>query len=131
MKSDPVVHFEMPYKDHSRVMDFYTKAFGWQMKKLGEDMGDYILAGTTEMDENMMIKTPGNINGGFYKPDDLNPGIPSVVISVDNLNDSIKKVTEAGGKIISEPMEIPGIGQYVAITDTEGNRVGVLQPPKQ
>lgn len=34
MKSDPVVHFEMPYKDHDRVMNFYSKAFGWQMKKL-------------------------------------------------------------------------------------------------
>jgi len=25
-------------------------------------------------------------------------------------------------------MEIPGIGMYVAMKDTEGNRVGVLQP---
>src|SRR5687767_618300 len=131
MKSDPVVHFEMPYKDHDRVMDFYSKAFGWQMKKLGSDMGDYVLAGTTELDENMMVKTPGNINGGFYKPDELNPAIPSVVIQVENLNDSIKKVKDTGGKILGEPMEIPGIGQYVSFTDTEGNRVGMLQPPNR
>ena len=131
MKSNPVVHFEMPYKDHERVMNFYSKAFGWQMKKLGSDMGDYVLAGTTETDENMMIKTPGNINGGFYKPDTANPAIPSVVISVENLNDSITKVTDTGGKILGEPVEIPDIGQYVSFTDTEGNRVGMLQPPKQ
>jgi len=99
MKSNPVVHFEMPYKDHERVMKFYSKAFGWNMHKLGSDMSDYVLAGTTETDENMMIKTPGNINGGFYKPDTANPAIPSVVISVENLNDSITKVTETGGKI--------------------------------
>ena len=130
MKSDPVVHFEMPYKDHERVMDFYTKAFGWNMKKLGDDMGGYVLAGTTELDDNMMVKAPGNINGGFYKPDDMNPGVPSVVISVENLNDSIKKVKDGGGTILGEPMEIPGIGDYVSFTDTEGNRVGMLQPPK-
>jgi uncharacterized protein len=131
MKSDPVVHFEMPYKDHQRVMNFYSKAFGWQMQKLGSDMGDYVLAGTTEMDENYMIKNPGNINGGFYKPDDANPPIPSVVIQVENLEDSIKKVTNAGGKMIGKPMDIPGIGNYIAFTDTEGNRVGMLQPPKR
>ena len=131
MKSDPVVHFEMPYEDHERVMNFYSKAFGWHMNKLGSDMGDYVLAGTTEMDENMMIKTPGNINGGFYKPDDHNPPVPSVVISVDNLNDSIKKVTDTGGKILGEPVEIPGIGHYISFTDTEGNRVGMLEPPKR
>ncbi len=25
-------------------------------------------------------------------------------------------------------MEIPGVGQYVSFTDTEGNRVSMLQP---
>jgi hypothetical protein len=25
-------------------------------------------------------------------------------------------------------MDIPGVGQYVSFTDTEGNRVGMLQP---
>ncbi|MDF2450995.1 MAG: glyoxalase [Bacteroidota bacterium] len=131
MKADPVVHFEMPYKDHERVMSFYSKAFGWQMKKLGSDMSDYVLAGTTEMDENMMIKTPGNINGGFYKPDAANPAVPSVVISVGNIKESIKKVSDTGGKIFGEPVEIPSIGLYVSFTDSEGNRVGMLQPPKQ
>jgi predicted enzyme related to lactoylglutathione lyase len=131
MKSNPVVHFEMPYEDHERVMNFYTQAFGWQMKSLGSEMGGYVLAGTTEMDEHMMIKTPGSINGGFYKPDASNPAIPSVVISVENIEDSIKKVTETGGTILGAPMEIPGIGQYVSFTDTEGNRVGMLQPTKQ
>jgi predicted enzyme related to lactoylglutathione lyase len=30
--------------------------------------------------------------------------------------------------VLGEPVEIPGIGQYVAFTDTEGNRVSMLQP---
>ncbi len=36
-------------------------------------------------------------------------------------------VTDAGGKVLGEPMEIPGVGLYVSIEDTEGNRVSMLQ----
>ncbi len=129
MKQNPVVHFEMPAKDRKRVADFYTKAFGWNMQQLGGDMGNYVLAGTTDTDDKGMVKTPGTINGGFfdYKNE---PGFqyPSVVISVDDLKESIEKVKAEGGKVLGEPMEIPGIGTYIAFHDTEGNRVGMLQP---
>jgi len=40
----------------------------------------------------------------------------------------MKNVTESGGRVLGEPMQIPGIGQYVSFTDTEGNRVSLLQP---
>ena len=40
----------------------------------------------------------------------------------------MKKVAGAGGKVLGEPMQIPGVGQYVAFFDTEGNRVSMLQP---
>src|SRR5688572_20153606 len=96
MKSDPVVHFEMPYENHQRLADFYSKTFGWQIHKLGSEMGDYVLAGTTETDENQMIKTPGNINGGFYPKTPDTPPTPSVVISVSDIQASMKKITECG-----------------------------------
>jgi uncharacterized protein len=53
---------------------------------------------------------------------------PSVVIASDDVQAAMKKVAEAGGKVLGEPMEIPGIGQYVAFVDTEDNRVSMLQP---
>jgi hypothetical protein len=40
----------------------------------------------------------------------------------------MKSVEEAGGKVLGEPMDIPGVGSYVAFVDTEGNRVSMLQP---
>lgn len=126
----PVVHFEMPAKDKKRVADFYTKAFGWQMAQLGQDMGNYLLASTTVVDEKTQRpKEPGAINGGFFdhKDDELNR-VPHVVISVDNLEESIQAVKDAGGEIMGEPMDIPGIGRYVSLKDTEGNIVGMLQP---
>jgi predicted enzyme related to lactoylglutathione lyase len=128
-KMNPVVHFEMPYDNHERLTRFYTEAFGWEMQKLGEDMGDYVIATTTETDENRMIKTPGTINGGFFpKKQDLPEQYPSVVVSVENIKEAVKKVTEAGGKVLGEPVEIPGVGEYVSFIDSEGNRVSMLQP---
>jgi len=126
---DSVVHFEMPYEDRDRLVDFYLRAFGWQMQKLGKEMGEYVTAHTTETDENNMIKSPGAINGGFFpKKPDWPAQYPSVVIAVDDIKKAIKKVSDAGGKVLGEPMEIPGIGQYVSFTDTEGNRASILQP---
>jgi predicted enzyme related to lactoylglutathione lyase len=126
---NPVVHFEMPYANAERVAKFYTQAFGWQMRKLGKEMGEYVLAGTTETDAKNMVRTPGAINGGFFptKPDW--PGQhPSVVIAVEDIREAMKRVADAGGRVLGEPMEIPGIGQYVSFEDSEGNRVSMLQP---
>ena len=128
-KMNPVVHFEMPYEKPERLVKFYTQAFGWQMQKFGQEMGDYVTATTAETDENRMIKKPGAINGGFFpKKPDWPAQCPSVVIAVDDIKKAMKKVGDAGGKVLGEPVEIPGIGQYVSFTDTEGNRVSMLQP---
>lgn len=130
MKNSPVVHFEMPAKDKARVSKFYTDVFGWQMMQLGSEMGDYILAGTTPVDENQMAINPGAINGGFFEYKDKDGfNSPHVVIQVENLDESIENVKKSGGQIISEKMDIPGIGTYVSFKDSEENNVGMLQPP--
>ncbi len=123
---DPVVHFEMPAKDRERMKDFYKSTFGWEMMQMGPEMGNYVMAVTAESDEKGP-KKPGSINGGFY---DTMPDAPhpSIVIQVGDINASMSKVKGAGGEILGEPMDIPGVGQYVAFNDSEGNRVGMLQP---
>jgi uncharacterized protein len=40
----------------------------------------------------------------------------------------MKKVASAGGKVLGDPWDIPGVGQYVSFVDSEGNRVSMLQP---
>jgi uncharacterized protein len=125
---NPVVHFEMPYEDKARVSGFYAKAFGWQTQAMGEEMGNYVLATTTASKDGRPVE-PGAINGGFFeKKPDWPDQHPSVVIAVDNIVQSMAQVTQAGGKVLGEPMDIPGVGAYVSFTDTEGNRVGMLQP---
>jgi predicted enzyme related to lactoylglutathione lyase len=125
---DPVVHFEMPYTDAQRMTQFYTAAFGWQMQVLDASMGDYVLATTTPTDGHRPT-SPGAINGGFFpKKPDWPAQHPSVVIGVQDIRASMQKIAEAGGRVLGEPMEIPGVGLYVSFTDSEGNRVSVLQP---
>ena len=139
MKMSPVVHFEMGYNDKNRMVKFYETVFGWKAQQMGPEMGDYVVAQTTDTDEQGMVKTPGNINGGFYaKTDNPLSHAPSVVISVDDINDAIEEVKKAGGKILGgmnekgehtmEPSMIPGVGLWISIEDTEGNRVSILQP---
>ena len=126
---DSVVHFEMPYEDRDRMASFYEKAFGWQTNVLGPEMGNYVVAVTTETSPEGQPKNPGAINGGFYqKPDDSAGQHPSVVIAVNDVKEAMRKITAAGGKLLGEPMEIPGVGQYASFFDTEGNRVSILQP---
>ena len=124
---DPVVHFEMPYADKARVAAFYESAFDWRMQGLGEEMGSYVLATTTEIGAAGSTR-PGAIGGGFFAAAPGAPTCPSVVIAVDDIAVSMDKLRRCGGSVLGEPMDIPGVGRYVAFTDTEGNRVGMLQP---
>ena len=125
---DSVVHFEMPYENRERMAKFYQSAFGWQTQMLGQDMNNYVVATTTETGEAGPTK-PGAINGGFYgKMPDRPMQYPSVVIAVDDVKESSQKVAAAGGKVLGDPMDIPGVGKYVSFVDPEGNRVSMLQP---
>ena len=127
MKKHPVVHFEMPYKDVKRVSKFYEKAFGWDMDYL-PDMGKYVMAYTEETDKKtQMIKKKGAINGGFY-PESDSYGGTHLVLTVDDLDKHMEVVKKAGGMLKGEPQDIPGVGRFVMIKDTEGNDVGMLQP---
>jgi predicted enzyme related to lactoylglutathione lyase len=139
MKMSPVVHFEMGYNDKDRIVKFYETVFSWETESMGQEMGNYIVAHTTETGDDGMVKTPGNINGGFYaKTDSPDSQAPSVVISVDDIKAAIEAVKKAGGKIIGsmdekgnrsmKPQMIPGVGLWISFKDTEGNRVSMLQP---
>lgn len=131
-KMSPVVHFEMPARDHKRVSKFYEEAFGWKMNKWGDEKQEYTLATTSETGKDGFPKEPGRINGGFFTRDDSNAGfsMPSLVIAVEDIKKGKESVLKAGGKILTDITPVEGIGQYVSFEDTEGNRVGMLEPSK-
>lgn len=131
MKMNSVIHFEMPAADRKRVAKFYSKVFNWKMELMGKDFGKYIVAMTTESTKKGP-KKPGAINGGFYMKSDVPKAaqLPSVVIAVEDLTKHIQKVKKAKGKVLGKPIDIPRVGKYVAFKDSEGNRVGMLEPAR-
>ena len=123
-----IVHFELPYDDAARIARFYQSAFGWKTRALGAEMGNYVVATTAEQDARPDAPR-GAINGGFFQRSaDMPAQHPSVVVGVPDVQAAMKAVNEAGGQVLGTPMEIPGIGHYVAFYDTEGNRLSMLQP---
>jgi uncharacterized protein len=129
MKMNPVIHFEMPSTDSKRMTAFYAKVFGWKTQQLGPEMGSYVVVTTHEDKDNIHSQNNNAINGGFYpKGDDPLTHHGNVVIAVDDIQAHVKAVQAGGGKVLGDPMMIPGIGWYAGFLDTEGNRVGMLQP---
>ncbi len=127
-RMNPVVHFEMPYRERERAARFYADAFGWQVQMLGQEMGNYLLV-TTAVADAKPGAPAGAINGGLYPyKADWPAQYPSVVIGVEDIQAAMARVSRAGGQVLGEPMQIPGVGQYVAFVDTEGNRHSMLQP---
>jgi hypothetical protein len=125
---NPVVHFELPYKDANRISKFYSETFNWKLTDLGPNSSNYILAVTCESDAKPGLPA-GAINGGFFpfKPD-WPIQAPSIVIGVANIEDTISKIIFNGGSVLGEPIMIPNFGRYVSFVDTEGNRISIIQP---
>lgn len=130
---NPVVHFEMPYENRDRMAKFYETAFGWQIQMLGEELGNYMLVTTAKSDAKPGAPA-GAINGGFFSQAarrSIQPEwpieAPSIVVGTTDIQESMDKVIQAGGTVLSEPVEIPGVGLFVSFMDTEGNRNSILQ----
>jgi uncharacterized protein len=130
-----VVHFEMPYKDCERAARFYAEAFGWTHQFLGPEMGDYVLVNTALAGARPQVPPEaalGSINGGLFPfKADWPMQHPSVVIGVPDIAAAMQRVREAGGEVLGEPMAIPGVGQFVAFCDTEGNHNSMMEPNMQ
>ena len=116
---DKVVHFEVPYDDLERAKKFYIDVFGWKIQSMPEM--NYNIVHTVDVDEQQMPKYKGAINGGMYKRDDLSAKGPVIVISVQSIDESIKKIEKVGGKIFKSKVSVGQMGFYSQIIDTEGN----------
>ena len=126
-----VVHFEIHAKNPGAVHQFYTDVFGWQITNLGEQMGNYRMIATGE--DASGEKWPG-INGGITPRHGESPVSGQSVnayvctISVDNLDNYIEKVKNAGGTMALDKMDVPGVGLLAYCKDVDENIFGMLQP---
>jgi uncharacterized protein len=90
----------------------------------------YTFAITTPIDENNMHTETGAINGGMIKRDrDLKN--PVITIGVPSIDEYVKKIEAAGGKVITPKGEVPDMGYYAYFKDTEGNVMGLWESIKK
>lgn len=111
-------HIEIPADDTARARRFYEGLFGWTFTET--PFGDYLT-----------YRTPAGetgVGGGMGKRGESAPMTIRNYVGVDSIDDSVKKAAELGGRVISDKDEIPGIGWWAVISDSEGNELGIFQP---
>ena len=120
---DKVVHFEIPFEDKKRAMDFYKKMFGWEMQEMPEM--NYVIVRTVEVDKKQMPKEKGAINGGMMQKRD-EPG-PVIVMDVSSVDKYLKKAESMGAKVVMPKIKVGDMGYNARIIDTEGNLIGLWE----
>jgi predicted enzyme related to lactoylglutathione lyase len=118
-----VVHFEIPYDDGDRARAFYSAAFDWQLQSIPEMGYTLIMSGPSG---EQGPTEPGFINGGMMQREGPFTA-PNIVIDVDNIEDALKAVNEAGGTTVAERQAVGDMGFAAYFKDTEGNLIGIWE----
>jgi predicted enzyme related to lactoylglutathione lyase len=121
--SGRVVHFEIPYDHGDRARAFCEKVFGWQVMALHE-MGDTLVMSGPSGDQGPT--EPGFINGGMMPRQEPFRAL-NIVIDVENLEDALKGVNDAGGTTVSERQPVGDMGYTAYFKDREENLVGLWE----
>jgi predicted enzyme related to lactoylglutathione lyase len=120
---------ELATTDHEGAFDFYSDLFGWE-KQQAMDMGE---AGVYQMygRGDRMLGGMYNKSAGLPDPDKLKaePGPPAWLyyFRVGDLDVAVRKVKAKGGKIVVEPMEVPGGSRIAVGFDPQGAAFGLHQ----
>jgi len=110
----PVVHWEIISPDAEQLQNFYSELFDWHIDR--NNPMQYGLVDT---------HGEGGINGGIGKPPE-GSGHLTFYVQVDDLQKSLDRAEQLGGKTVMPPDEVPGTGVASAMfTDPSGNLIGV------
>jgi hypothetical protein len=117
----PVVHWELWSENPERVSDFYRKVFDWEIRHIPGMNYHLVETGGT-----------GGINGGIMTPKKGPwPGKLAFYIDVDDIDAYGEKIQKAGGKVVIEKVDVPGVGQFSLFEDPDGRVLGMWkQQPK-
>jgi len=110
--SNFLCHFEILTSDLEKAKTFYSQLFNWEMNPWGTQ-------GTYEH-----IKTPQEPSGGLWKTDEQK-GI-MIYFKVDDIEQTLNKVKQLGGKVTLEKTEIPNVGYYAIFSDLDGNQIALF-----
>ena len=86
----------------------------------------YVMAETVAVDDKQTPKEPGAINGGLFQRPKEAPH-PVIYAGVESVEQALKKVQAAGGKVVTPRTPIPGMGAFARVIDPEGNVIGLFE----
>lgn len=94
--------------DPASAVPFYTGLLGWETEERDMGSGPYT-----------MFKVGDTYIGGVSELQNGNPHWVSY-ITVEDIAEACRKITELGGKILQEPFTVEGVGIMAYATDPEG-----------
>jgi len=107
-----VEHFEIPVDNIERAQGFYRDVLGFTYEPWGDDMG-------------MLHQPDGEgISGDLHIRESITH--PTVVFTVDDLEETIARAVEAGGEQVGEIQPMGETARWVYIRDSEGNTIGLF-----
>jgi predicted enzyme related to lactoylglutathione lyase len=113
----PVVHWEFWSEAPQELSEFYKKVLDWNVRSM-PDL-DYLLAETGA----------GGINGVMMKPKSGPwPAKLTFYVNVDDLDAHAAKIADAGGKMVVDKMDVPGVGQLSLFEDLDGRVIWMWKP---
>ncbi|MCX6610404.1 MAG: VOC family protein [Acidobacteria bacterium] len=117
--SNPAVYFEIPVSDLDRAVRFYGAVFGYQFQRETIDHNEMALFPLVE-------DSPG-VSGALAKGEIYIPSKTGSLVYLHTLDIdlTLKKVGEAGGKILYPKTSLGALGFVAEFEDSEGNRVAL------
>ena len=108
----PVVHFELRSHDPDATRAFFGDLFGWSYGEGG-------IPGYTYVETGIEGAIPGGIGP-------VQGGEPMAVyfVGVADVEASLRKAEELGGRIVQPATSVPGV-TFGVLADTQGQVVGV------
>jgi predicted enzyme related to lactoylglutathione lyase len=113
---EKINYVEYPARDLQATKSFFQAAFGWSFVDYGPDYAAFSDQG---------------LDGGFFKSDQhasTANGSALLVFYSERLEDTLDKVTAAGGSIVKPIFSFPG-GRRFHFTEPSGNEFAVWAQP--
>ncbi len=124
--------FVFQYSDVEKVKKDYTELLDWDIIECSETDAEHptLFCATGPGSPNWEPSVPSFIYGFFKdKATDETEKAPFFMIEVDNIEESVKKVLQYGGKLL-KPRYAESGNEYAIIEDSEGNGVYLWETPK-
>jgi uncharacterized protein len=120
MSQHPIVHIEISVQNRETAGKFYSDVFGWKVEQLPEM--NYAT-----------FEAEGGPGGGLNPVENNQPAPVMVYIDTDDIDATLQKIQQSGGKLVRPTDDVPGMGQFAFFSDPSGNILAlwhaVMPPP--